>query len=142
MFKTILTAVDGSEVGTKSLQAAIEEAKIRKAGLHAIYVVETGGFSSIPTDSTMEIIYSRMESEGQRALKDGAKLAEEHGIELTTKTSQGHAGEEILKYADEIGADLIVMGSHGKSEVERLLLGSVTDYVIKHSNVSTMVVRL
>ena len=54
----------------------------------------------------------------------------------------GHAGKEITKYAEELGADLIIMGSTGKSNIEKLLLGSVTEFVIRHSNISTLVVRL
>jgi nucleotide-binding universal stress UspA family protein len=54
---------------------------------------------------------------------------------------QGHAGNEIVKTAEELKADLIVVGSHGRSEVDRLLLGSVSSFVVSNSRVHVLVVR-
>jgi len=54
---------------------------------------------------------------------------------------QGHAGSEIVKAATELPVDLIVMGSHGKSEVDRLLIGSVSAFVVSNSPKTVMVVR-
>lgn len=142
MFNTILIAVDGSEVSKKALEAALEEARVWKSELNAVYVIETGGFENIPADSTMEVVYNRLETIGREALEAAEEGAEKSGLSFNSFIRQGHAGEEIVKLAEEIGADLIVLGSHGKSGIDRLLLGSVTDFVTKHSKVSTMVVRL
>ena len=142
MFNTILIAIDGSEISSKALEAALEEAKVWKSKLNAVYVIETGGFDNIPTDSTMEVVYSRLESIGSEALKKAEEGAEANGLDFKSFIREGHAGEEIVQLADEIGADLIVLGSHGKSGIDRLLLGSVTDFVTRHSKISTMVVRL
>ncbi len=142
MFNTILIAIDGSEVSKKALEAALEEAKVWKSALNAVYVIETGGFENIPADSTMEVVYNRLESIGAEALKEAEEGAEKNGLKFSSFIREGHAGEEIVKLAEEIDADLIVLGSHGKSGIDRLLLGSVTDFVTKHSKVSTMVVRL
>ena len=54
---------------------------------------------------------------------------------------QGHAGSEIVSLADHEKVDLIVVGSHGKSQADRLLIGSVSTFVVTHSTVTTMVVR-
>lgn len=142
MFNTILIAIDGSEVSKKALEAALEEARVWKSGLNAVYVIETGGFENIPADSTMEVVYNRLESIGSAALKEAEAGAEKYDLKFSSFIKEGHAGEEIVKLAEEIGADLIVLGSHGKSGIDRLLLGSVTDFVTRHSKVSTMVVRL
>ena len=142
MFKTILVAMDGSKASEKALEAAINESKIRDSNLNAVYIIETGGFKSIPTDSAMELLYSKLETVGKNAFSEGEKLAKTHNVELKTHIKQGHAGEEIIKMAEEINADLIVMGSTGKSDIDRLILGSVTEFVIRNSKVSTMVVRL
>lgn len=142
MFNTILVAVDGSEVSRKALDAALEEARVWKSGLSAVYVIETGGFENIPSDSTMEVVYNRLESAGNEVLEEAEKKARQYGLKYTPYLKEGHAGEAIVALAEEIGADLIVLGSHGKSGIDRLLLGSVTDFVTKHSKVSTMVVRL
>jgi len=55
---------------------------------------------------------------------------------------QGHAGTEIIALAESEKVDLIVAGSHGKSQTDRLLIGSVSSYITAHSPVTTMVVRL
>lgn len=142
MFKTILVAVDGSKASEKALEAAISESKIRNSVVNAVYVIETGMFRDIPTDSTTELLYSKFETIAADAFAKGEEIAKKQNIEFVSYLRKGHAGEEILKLADEIKADLIVMGSTGKSNVEKLILGSVTEFVIRNSKVSTMVVRL
>jgi nucleotide-binding universal stress UspA family protein len=141
MFGTILAALDGSPRSEQALLAAIEEAKAWKADLHAVYVIETGLFSSIPLDNTWEVIFGLLEGQGKEALRAAEQKAAAAGVKLTAHLPQGHAGNEILKLAGKVGADLIVVGSHGKSEIDRLLLGSVSSYVVKYSTITTMVVR-
>jgi nucleotide-binding universal stress UspA family protein len=63
------------------------------------------------------------------------------GITVITHLKQGHAGSEILALAEEEKSDLIIVGSHGKSNTDRLLIGSVSTFVVTHSTVTTMVVR-
>jgi len=141
VFSEILVAVDGSKIGKRALEVAIEEARLWKARVHVIYVVETGLFSSLPMDSTWEIMYSMLEKEGQETLSLAKEQAAAKGVMLETYIRQGHAGNEIIKASQELGADLIVVGSHGKSEVDRLLLGSVSSFVVGNSSVAVLVVR-
>jgi nucleotide-binding universal stress UspA family protein len=141
MFTKILVAIDGSEISKRSLQMAIDEAKAWDAKLHAIYVIETGMLSSVPVDNTLEVIYSLLENEGARIMEESQKSASDAGIALETHIKQGHAGNEILKLAEEMEVDLIMLGSHGKSDIDRLLIGSVTTYVVRHSSITTLVVR-
>jgi nucleotide-binding universal stress UspA family protein len=141
MFQHILVAIDGSKISNQALEAAIEEARVWKATVHAIYVVETGLFSSLPMDSTWEIMYSMLENEGTRALDKARDLADRSGVKIEILMKQGHAGNEIVRAAAELGADLVIVGSHGKSEVDRLLLGSVSSFVVSNSGITVMVVR-
>lgn len=141
MFQHILVAIDGSKISGQALEAAIEEARVWKATVHAIYVVETGLFSSLPMDSTWEIMYSMLENEGNRALATAREMAERSGVKIETLMKQGHAGNEIVRAAADLGADLVIVGSHGKSEVDRLLLGSVSSFVVSNSGKTVMVVR-
>lgn len=141
MFQHILVAIDGSKISDNALKAAIEEARVWKAQIHAVYVVETGLFSSLPMDSTWEIMYSMLEKEGKKALEAAKEMADRSGVKMETSMKQGHAGNEILKAIAELPIDLVVLGSHGKSEVDRILLGSVSSFVVSNSPKTVMVVR-
>ena len=141
VFTNILVAIDGSAASERGIERAVDEAKVWNAKLHAIYVVETGLFSSIPTDNTVEIMYRVLENEGNATLEKAKKYAAAHGVTLTTHMKQGHAGTEIVALSERENVDLIVAASHGKSQTDRLLLGSVSTYMVTHSTVTTMVVR-
>jgi nucleotide-binding universal stress UspA family protein len=141
MFQSILAAIDGSKKSGAALDVAIGEAKVHGAALHVVYVIETGLFSSIPMDNTWEVIYGLLENQGKEAQIAAVKQAQSQGVGITPHLKEGHAGEEIIRLAREIGADLVVLGSHGKSNLDRILLGSVSSFVVSHSPVSTMVVR-
>ena len=141
VFTNILVAIDGSGESDRALARAVDEARIWNAKIHAIYVVETGLFSSLPTDNTVEIMYRVLEKEGQDKLAQAKAFAATQGLSLTTHMKQGHAGSEIVTLAEREKNDLIIVGSHGKSNADKLLIGSVSSFVIAHSKISTMVVR-
>lgn len=141
MFTNILVAIDGSDTSQRVLVRAVEEAKVWNARLHVIYVVETGLFSSLPADNTVEIMYRVLEKEGNAVLEQAKKYAADNGITATTHMKQGHAGSEVVTLASTEKIDLVMVGSHGKSQADRILIGSVSTYVVTHSNVTTMVVR-
>jgi nucleotide-binding universal stress UspA family protein len=141
VFTNILVAIDGSGAGQRAFVRAVEEAKIWNAKLHVIYVVETGLFSSLPADNTVELMYRVLEKEGSTVLEQAKKYAAEKGVTAITHMKQGHAGSEVVTFAEKENADLIMIGSHGKSQADRILIGSASTYVVTHSKVTTMVVR-
>jgi nucleotide-binding universal stress UspA family protein len=141
VFNNILVALDGSEVSQRALVRAADEAKLWNAKLNVIYVVETGLFSSLPLDNTVEIMYRVLEKEGEAVLEKAKKYCSEKGIMVFTQMKQGHAGSEIIALADREKSDLIIVGSHGKSNADRLLIGSVSTFVVTHSKATTLVVR-
>ncbi|OPY36906.1 MAG: Universal stress protein family protein [Methanoregula sp. PtaU1.Bin051] len=141
VFSEILVAIDGSKASEQAFAIAIEEARLHGAKLHTVYVVETGLFSSLPADNTVEIMYRALEKEGEQVLAKARALSAEKGVSLATHMKQGHAGNEIISLAEQLKVSLIIIGSHGKGKADRLLLGSVSNYVITHGKVSAMVVR-
>ncbi|MDD1696332.1 MAG: universal stress protein [Methanoregula sp.] len=141
MFTNILVALDGSEASQRALSQAVDLAKLCNAKLHTVYVVETGLFSSLPLDNTVEIMYSVLEKEGDEVQERAEKFAAGKGITLITHLAQRHAGSEIIALAEQEKSDLIIVGSHGKSNTDRLLIGSVSTFVVTHSTATTMVVR-
>jgi len=86
-------------------------------------------------------MYSLLEQEGNAALDKIREIAQKQNFEVTTHFEQGHAGDTILSTAEKLNADLIIMGSHGKSNIDRILIGSVSSFVVEHSKVSVLVVR-
>ena len=141
VFTNILVAVDGSETSQRALARAVDEAKVWNARLHVLYIVETGLFSSLPADNTVEVMYSVLKNEGNAVMQKAKKYAAENGITVTTHMKQGHAGSEVITLAELQKCDLIIVGSHGRSQTDRLLIGSVSNFVVTHSQVTTMVVR-
>ncbi len=141
VFTNILVAIDGSDAGQRAFIRAVEEARVWNARLHVIYVVETGLFSSLPADNTVEIMFRVLEKEGNTVLEQAKKYAAENGVTAITHMKQGHAGSEVVTLAEKEKADLIMIGSHGKSQADRILIGSASTYVVTHSKVTTMVVR-
>ncbi len=141
VFTNILVAIDGSNASDQAIERAVDEAKVWNAKLHAVYVVETGLFSSLPSDNNVEIMYRVLENEGKAVLEKAKKTAALSGVSLVSHVKHGHAGTEIIALAHKEKVDLIISGSHGKSKTDTLLLGSVSTYITTHSTVTTMVVR-
>jgi nucleotide-binding universal stress UspA family protein len=140
LFRKILIATDGSEYTKKAIDHGIEIAINTGAKLNAIYVIDTRAYSSIPLSAPMEYTYSILRQEGDMALKYVSERAEAAGLEVEGIIAQGHPAEEIMKYAEENSIDLIVIGTLGKSGLERFLMGSVVDKVIRNSKIPVIAV--
>jgi nucleotide-binding universal stress UspA family protein len=141
VFTNILVAIDGSDASRRAFARAVDEAKVWNAKLHAVYIVETGLFSSLPADNTVEIMYRVLEKEGESVLAKAKNEAAGKDVTLVTHMKQGHAGSEVLALAELEKSDLIIVGSHGKSQTDRILIGSVSTFVVTRSRITTMVVR-
>ena len=94
VFTNILVAIDGSGVSDKALARAVDEARIWNAKIHAVYVVETGLFSSLPTDNTVEIMYRVLEKEGLDKLAQAKAYAATQGLALTCLLYTSDAADE------------------------------------------------
>ncbi len=132
MFQRILVAVDGSPISGKVLSTAADLCRHYSSQLHLVYVRETswpiGGAGPEPDESSRVIAGFE---------KDLARL----GVAATIHRKTGQPGETILILSGEIGADVIVLGSVGKSQMSRMLSGSVSTFVVTHSPVATLVVK-
>lgn len=138
MFHTILVAVDGSPITGRVLAAAADMARQYESELHCIYVIETGWSEG---DITRELVIRELEEESGTLLKGFERELQRMGVRSTLHLKRGHPGEVILSVADEIDADLVVIGSVGKSQISRMLSGSVSTFVVTHSTVATLVIK-
>ncbi len=141
LYNKILIATDGSEHTKKAVEYGIELAKISGAQLHAIYVVDTAAFASIPMDAAWESMYELLKQEGELSIKYVADNAEAEGILIEKNIIEGHPADEIIKYSEKNNISLIVMGTLGKSGLDRFLLGSVAEKVVRNSKIPVLVVR-
>lgn len=141
LYKKILIATDGSEYTKNSIEYGIDLAKNTQAKLHVIYVIDTAAFASIPMDAAWESMYELLKQEGDEATRYVAEKAEVEGLEVEKLTVEGHPAEEIIKYAEKNSMNLIVMGTLGKSGLDRFLLGSVAEKVVRASKIPVLVVR-
>ena len=145
LFKKILIATDGSEYIKKAVTHAIDLAKLYGAELHAVYVmdikIDYGPKSYLSTDLSTESLENFLRHEGEEATKHIEEQAAQEGLSVKKWIVKGHPAEEILKLADEQSVDMIVMGTLGKSGIEKFVLGSVADKVIRNSRIPVMTVR-
>jgi len=141
MFTKILVAVDGSEISFRAYEHALDLARKNNSELHAVYVVEKGIAASAPVDTNRALISQKLETEGRELLKEQFEKAKDAGVYLETHLEEGHAGDIILETAKKLECDLIILGSLGKSKLDRLLLGSVSSYVVKSAKTNILIIR-
>jgi len=142
IFKKILIATDGSENAQKAAAYGIDIAKATGAEVSALYVVTTehaGTARSVMgwTDAFEEYLANK----GGVATGYVEKLGNEAGVKVEPVYLKGVPAEKILEYAEESDIDLIVMGTQGLTGVQRFLIGSVAENVLRHSKVPVMIVR-
>lgn len=147
MYQRILVATDGSDLSTTAVSSAIELAAAVNAELVALYVVPRypvsyfeGGLSiSVQDIANAEKQWSEM---GQ-AVVDAVELqAKAQGIKAKAVVMQSDLiAESIMAAVNKHACDLVVMASHGRKGIKRVLLGSETQHVLTHSTVPVLVLR-
>lgn len=140
-FKKIMIATDGSENTKNSVKSGIELARQTGATVYAVYVVSTDYYSSIAMDIDWETMYGGLKKEGQECLKLVEEAGKEVGVTVESVLLEGHPFSEIVDFAEKEEMDLVILGTHGRTGLDRLLLGSVAGNVVKHCKVPVMVVR-
>ena len=133
MFKHILVPVDGSNTSMLAVSKAAGLAKTFGSAVTAVYVVDPYPFTGVGADFAygQAQYINAATSEANAALEATRKAMAEAGVAVTTVVGEGHAVHDgILRALESTGADLIVMGSHGRRGLEKLVLGSVTQRVL------------
>lgn len=140
MYDRILVPTDGSPEADLVLDHAAELAAIHDAEVHAMYVISTGGYTNLPSDAGIEGLGPWLADQGEQALDRAEERIADVPVERVLV--EGSPGKQIVEYADSEGCDLIVMGTHGRGGIDRLLLGSVAERVVRTSNVPVLTVRI
>ncbi|WP_254530825.1 universal stress protein [Natrinema gelatinilyticum] len=128
MYDTILVATDGSDPATRAADQAIDLASTFDADLHALYVVDTRRYgSSMMADA--DAVAEDLKEQGQEILADIASRAD---VDVTTDVRSGQPSRQIGDYADEIDADLVVIGNRGLTSGGEI--GSTAERVVRYVN--------
>ncbi|MFT4885460.1 MAG: nucleotide-binding universal stress UspA family protein [Natronomonas sp.] len=138
MYDDILVPTDGSTCATAAVEEAIDHAETHDARLHFLYVVDE---TRIPAEDRPGL-YDSLETEGEAAISDARAKAKAAGItSIRGEIGAGAPHRVIVDYAEENDVDLVVMGTHGRSGLERALLGSVTERVLRTADQPVLTVR-
>ncbi|WP_229392461.1 universal stress protein [Methanosarcina sp. DH2] len=141
-----MIATDGSDCSKLAVDKGIELAQLSGGTVYVVYVVSTA-YLSMDGDYFMgmnpywESIQEAWKTQGQQAVNYVKDLGEMKGINVESVLLEGNPSDELIRYAEKNEMDIIVMGTLGKTGLDRLLLGSVAGKVVRHSKVPAMVVR-
>jgi nucleotide-binding universal stress UspA family protein len=145
MYKNLLIATDGSELSLKAVEQGLALAKALNAKATAVTVTEpwtamaSGDFAmSFPVEEYEQSV----EASAQKILAGASEVAKKVGAPCNMLHVKDHfPAEGIIETADKLGCDLIVMSSHGRRGITRLLMGSQANNVLTHSKMPVLICR-
>jgi nucleotide-binding universal stress UspA family protein len=143
VYRKIMIATDGSELVKKAVDKAIELAKLTEAKLYAVNVIAYGEFpEAFPKDVGWEnAMRERLRNEGKEATAYVEGIGKTTGVEVESVILEGSPAREIVDFAEKNDIDVIVVGTLGKTGIERFLLGSVAGNVVRYSKKPVLVVK-
>ncbi|WP_319578353.1 universal stress protein [uncultured Methanospirillum sp.] len=139
LYEKILIAIDGSDRNKTAIEEGIRIARVCGATIFAVYVKDIHRYNATPTDVIMVDIQVAIQKLAEDALAIVHTLSE--GVSVENVVLEGKPEVEIVRFAEEKGVDLIVIGTNAKRGFERLLLGSVAEQVIRTTSCKTLVVK-
>ncbi|MEW6408690.1 MAG: universal stress protein [Nitrospirota bacterium] len=137
MYKRILVATDGSRYSEAAMNEAIKLAKESDGTIIIVSAIDVTEEFEIESPGLTE----RLVKQFKALVEDMKKRAEAEGIKAEAIVDEGEPYEVIVNTAKQKDVNIIVMGSHGRTGIMRLLMGSVTSRVIGHAGCSVLVVK-
>lgn len=141
MFRTIVVGTDGSPRADKAVQQAVDIARTQGSRLHLVAVISKHERHWEDLQSTARVDSVDMREVAEQVLAREAATAEQAGVEVDWSAREGDPAEAILEAAEDVDADLIVLGNKGMTGAMRFVLGSVPNKVSHHAHCSVLVVR-
>jgi nucleotide-binding universal stress UspA family protein len=148
MYQKILLPTDGSKFAENAAKHAIWIASKSGAEIIVLNVIETSSLVGLPAEDLIVRIKEMLKEEGRRSLERISEMVTEseeeskiQDIKVTLKTEEGSPADSILKTIDNENVDLVVMGTSGKHGLDRFLLGSVTEKVVRSSECPVLAVH-
>jgi nucleotide-binding universal stress UspA family protein len=134
-YDRILVPTDGSAQVESAIEHAVEVAAVHDASLHGLHVIGTDAFAGVAMETSWGSIDQLLRDDAEEAVERIRDLAAERGVPVRTEVVEGKPSREIVGYAESTDCDLVVMGTHGRGGIDRLLLGSVAESVVRASSV-------
>jgi nucleotide-binding universal stress UspA family protein len=150
MFDRILVAIDGSPTSQRALKSAIGLAKSQNGTLTILHVVNDMsavaqvGYSSYVPAAYVDDMLDELRNTGRKVLGKAAALARASGVEPVERLVESKGGsiaDAILAEAKKVRADVIVLGTHGRRGLQRMLMGSDAETVLREARVPVLLVR-
>lgn len=130
--------LDGSKNSMRGLDSAISISKASNAEITGLYVFHLPRLAGIKLTKTMR---KEAQEHAVQSIGPAMQKADQAGAAFKYHTAGGHVGEEIVKYAEEGGFDIIVIGCRGLTGTKEKFLGSVSNYVMHKSTMPVMIVK-
>jgi nucleotide-binding universal stress UspA family protein len=144
MYKRILVAVDGSDTSRRAFDAALELAKAMGSTLLPFYVIENTPMYFDAPGYDPSILRNQMIAQGNELAEAMNKAIRERGVEGGMITGEASSLDDVpslvLNAAKANGADLIVMGTHGRRGFQRLILGSVAERCVRQATLPVLLI--
>jgi len=143
MYKRILVPVDGSPTSTRGLDEAMRLAKLTGAAIRLVHAIDQLPYAAGLGTYTFDV-FGMLKEGGEKILQEMKARVAAGGIDVTTYLSEPVAGrvcDVVIDQAKEFGADLIVLGTHGRRGVGRMLVGSDAEQVLRLATVPVLLVR-
>ena len=137
MYKNILIAADGSDNSLRATQQAADIASLLDG-------VKVEIVSVIAIDVYSDMVYDPIEAHGEaqrEIIKDASQILTDAGVDHDIVLLHGRPADEIIRYAEESGTDLLVIGSRGLGALREFALGSVSHKVLTHAKCPVLVVK-
>ncbi|EMA48127.1 universal stress protein [Halococcus salifodinae] len=141
MYEHVLLPTDGSEAAANAANEAFGVATNNTATLHILSIVDiTSGPLNVRGGDER---FDQAEADGEEIVTETMEQAKQSGVEnVITSVKRGTPDEMIRDYAGDNDIDLIIMGTHGRSGLDRHLIGSVTEKVVRQAKPSVLTVRM
>ena len=148
-YKKIMIATDGSDCSRLATDKGIELARLSGGTVYAVHVLskaylsamDGSAYSAVGTNPYCESIEEAFQKHGHQALDYVKDLGNIKGVNVESVMLEGNPADELIRYAEENKMDIVIMSTLGKSGIDRFILGSVTENILRHSKVPVMVMK-
>jgi nucleotide-binding universal stress UspA family protein len=140
-YERILVPTDGSEHAAAAIDHALSIARTYDASVHTLFVVDIGQIATASDAGLAPQLIDDLEARGEKATAAIATQVREAGFDAVTEVREGFPAKAVLEYATDHDIDMIVMGTHGRTGLDRVLIGSTAARVLRRAELPVLTVK-